>query len=83
MLGLLALEGDDEAVIDKACTDLGVDVAAYVRRRQIFLTRKQVRGLAADGFTIGGHDLTHRALQRMDDQGIEARSSVRARPVAT
>ena len=70
-LGLLALHQDDEPLIDKACFDLGVDVAAYVGRRPLFLTRDQVRQLAADGFTIGGHNLTHRPLQRMDSQGIE------------
>jgi peptidoglycan/xylan/chitin deacetylase (PgdA/CDA1 family) len=71
MLGLLALGTDDEALIEKACADYGVDVAEYSRRRPLFMTRDQVRRLADDGFTIGGHDLAHRALQRMNTEGIE------------
>jgi peptidoglycan/xylan/chitin deacetylase (PgdA/CDA1 family) len=71
MLGLLGLEQADEPEIDRACAGLGIDVAAYSRRRPLYLTRERVRQLAADGFTIGGHGLAHRALQRMDPEGIE------------
>ncbi|MFL5577914.1 MAG: polysaccharide deacetylase family protein [Gemmatimonadaceae bacterium] len=56
---LLALGADREATIDAACAAFGVDADAFLRERRPYLTSDEVRALAADGFTIGGHGRTH------------------------
>lgn len=71
MLWLLAFEQDDEPAIDAACAALGVDPAAYSSRRRLYLTREQVRELAGDGFTIGGHGRAHLSLKGMDPVRLE------------
>jgi peptidoglycan/xylan/chitin deacetylase (PgdA/CDA1 family) len=48
--------------IDRLCERLGVDVDGFLATRRPYLTREQVRELAADGFTIGGHTTGHRHL---------------------
>ena len=71
VLWLLGLEQDSEAEVDHACDLFGVDPADYFRQRPLYLTSDQVRRLAADGFTVGGHGLSHLKLQRMDRDQIE------------
>jgi peptidoglycan/xylan/chitin deacetylase (PgdA/CDA1 family) len=50
---------DREGAIDAACAALGVDPAAFLRDDRPYLTSDEVRVLAADGFTIGGHGRAH------------------------
>ncbi|MFO0893148.1 MAG: polysaccharide deacetylase family protein [Isosphaeraceae bacterium] len=71
ILGLLAFDQTEEAEIERACEGLGVDIDAYARGRRLYLTCEQIRQLAADGFTIGGHGLAHRPLQQMHPTEIE------------
>lgn len=68
---LLGFEQNDETEIAAACAALDVDPAAYNRRRRLYLSRDQIRQLAAEGFTIGGHGLAHLPLQRMDSGRLE------------
>jgi peptidoglycan/xylan/chitin deacetylase (PgdA/CDA1 family) len=56
------LEEHEEATLDEVCEIAGVDVAGYLREVRPYLTADEVRILAGDGFTIGGHGLRHVAL---------------------
>lgn len=55
----------DDALLDDFCARAGVDLAAYLAERRPFMTADQVRQLAADGFTIGGHTLAHPYLHAL------------------
>jgi peptidoglycan/xylan/chitin deacetylase (PgdA/CDA1 family) len=70
-LYLLGLDRQDERLIREACGLLNVDTDAYLQARKPYMTSEQVRQLAADGFTIGGHGLSHRRLQSLSDDEIE------------
>jgi peptidoglycan/xylan/chitin deacetylase (PgdA/CDA1 family) len=68
---LLGFENGEDAELEQACALLGIDPRAYSSRRPIFMTSGQVRQLAADGFTIGAHGLTHRCLEGRSPAEIE------------
>ncbi|HLL84057.1 MAG TPA: polysaccharide deacetylase family protein [Longimicrobium sp.] len=53
---------ESHPAIDRLCERLGVDVGGFLATRRPYMTREQVRELAADGFTIGGHTTGHRHL---------------------
>lgn len=55
----------DDGLLDDFCARAGVDLAAYLAERRPFMTAEQVRQLAADGFTIGGHTLAHPYLHAL------------------
>lgn len=61
-----ALGIDAENSIDEACEVLRVDTAHFLASCQPFMTLKQVKRLAADGFTIGAHSKSHPRLQLVD-----------------
>lgn len=48
-----------EALVDRLCARVGVDVAGFLAEQRPYMTRDQVRQLAAEGFTIGGHTRLH------------------------
>lgn len=56
------LDRAGERQLDEICARLGVQPERYLAERQPYMTREQVRGLAADGFTVGGHGSRHVAL---------------------
>ncbi len=58
----------DEPLIDRICTVLGIDTSAFLARVQPYLTEHQIRGLAADGFSIGAHGITHARLGACPDE---------------
>ena len=62
-------EGDRR--LTRLCELLAVDVATYATRTPIFMSRKQVAGLAADGFTVGAHGRKHRSLEHLSVQDLE------------
>ncbi len=55
---------------------LHIDPARYARERAPFLTRGQVRALSAEGFTIGGHGVSHVRLDLVGRE--EARREITA-----
>lgn len=63
--------GPADPALDRACEALGVDGEAYLRRRRPYLTTDEVRQLAAEGFTIGGHTRSHPALGELDAAEVE------------
>lgn len=56
------LDADGERVLDGFCVRVGLDITSYLQARRPYLTSEQVRSLAAEGFTIGGHALRHVAI---------------------
>ena len=70
-LWLLGFEEDGAEEIERACALFGVDPAAYARTRSLFMSSAQVRQLAAEGFTIGSHGLTHLPIHRVGRERME------------
>lgn len=64
---LHTLTARDEPRVDRIAALLGIDFDAYLREQRPYLTRRQVRRLAAEGFTIGAHTVTHTHLRRLPD----------------
>jgi peptidoglycan/xylan/chitin deacetylase (PgdA/CDA1 family) len=52
----------DEPLIDRACELLGVDWRRYLVEHRPYLTGDEIPSLAAAGFTIGAHGVTHARL---------------------
>ncbi len=59
---LRSLQQSGEHLIDEACVELGLDIDAYLRARQPFLTRAQIQEMRAEGFVFGGHTRSHHKL---------------------
>ena len=53
------LERVNESSIDQACGLLGMDIEVELKSAKPYLTSDQIRQLAAEGFIIGGHSLSH------------------------
>ena len=70
-LWLLGFEEDGAEEIERACALFGVDPAAYSRGRPLFMSSAQVQQLAAEGFTIGSHGLTHLPARRAGRERME------------
>jgi peptidoglycan/xylan/chitin deacetylase (PgdA/CDA1 family) len=49
----------DGNVLDRVCDVLDIDVPRFLRERRPYLTWDEVRGLQADGHTIGAHGRSH------------------------
>ncbi len=62
--------GDGE-ILARACRELGVDPDEYLSRRRPYLEEEEVRRLAADGFTIGGHSRLHTPLDGLGEAELE------------
>jgi peptidoglycan/xylan/chitin deacetylase (PgdA/CDA1 family) len=60
-----------DGVISDVCKYLGIDVSAYLKVNQPYLTSNQIRELQRDGFKIGAHGLTHRKLGFVPEADIE------------
>ena len=64
---LLGLGYADAARIDQACEALEISIPTFLRERQPYMTRAQIRQLHDEGFTIGAHTRDHPELHRLDD----------------
>lgn len=62
----------DEGYVDMTCKMLGIDVDAYMREKQVFMTRDQIQQLAEEGFTIGSHTCSHPKLAKVSREEMEA-----------
>lgn len=67
---LRGLDRADER-LQVACRVLQVDEAAFLRDAKPYITSDDARRLAADGFTLGAHTLTHRLLRPLDRAEVE------------
>jgi peptidoglycan/xylan/chitin deacetylase (PgdA/CDA1 family) len=70
ILYLLGLNREDEQAVDDACHRLGQPEKA-LGSRPLYLTSEQIRQLASAGFTIGGHSVSHRYLQKLSAEEME------------
>lgn len=61
----------DQAVVNLVVKMLGIDVDHYLKERQPYLTRQRVREMAAEGFTIGSHTLSHPKLAQVEGAEVE------------
>jgi peptidoglycan/xylan/chitin deacetylase (PgdA/CDA1 family) len=57
--GLLAVPWTQRELLVQAADALKVDVPSYLAERRPYLSSEEVRGLIADGFTLGAHGLEH------------------------
>jgi peptidoglycan/xylan/chitin deacetylase (PgdA/CDA1 family) len=58
----------DEGEVERLCQVAGLDVPAYLAQQQPYLSREQIRELAAQGFTIGAHSRRHIKLGRLSQE---------------
>lgn len=65
---LRGLDGADER-LQAAARVLRVDEQAFLRDAKPYMTSHAARRLAADGFTLGAHGLTHPVLRTLGDRG--------------
>jgi peptidoglycan/xylan/chitin deacetylase (PgdA/CDA1 family) len=61
-------------VINAIASALSIDLARYASAKKPFLTSDQTKQLAAEGFTIGGHGVTHTRLDLLPE--LEARREI-------
>jgi len=66
------LQASYEPVIDMTAKMLGVDVKDYLKERQPYMTRAQIKQLHADGFTIGAHTVRHAKLASLSPAEVES-----------
>jgi peptidoglycan/xylan/chitin deacetylase (PgdA/CDA1 family) len=68
---MLALSAADEPMIDQFCQWLSIDVEGELSRRRPYLTSGEIRQLHSDGFTVGGHSVSHRFLGDLTHDDVE------------
>jgi peptidoglycan/xylan/chitin deacetylase (PgdA/CDA1 family) len=71
LLALLSQFHDHELELDRFCELLEVDIAAYTRRRPIFMSTAELKTLAAEGFTVGSHASNHHSLETLSPERLE------------
>jgi peptidoglycan/xylan/chitin deacetylase (PgdA/CDA1 family) len=57
--GIRSLGHGQSRVLDDAAAAIDLDVAGFLAARRPYLTREELRTLAADGFAIGAHSRSH------------------------
>ena len=70
------------STIDRLCRELRMDVDGYLAFRHPYLTSDEIRRLAADGFTIGAHSVSHRRLGSLTEQEVEEEIAGSCRMIA-
>ena len=68
---LLNLGQEHEELIERFAEAARLDTGAHAREHRLYMSSEEIRGLAAEGFTVGAHGTRHRKLQRMNDQELE------------
>jgi len=61
----------DGELINQLCDVLEIDIAKYLRIQKPFMTKKEIRTLASDGFTIGAHSKSHSLFYKLSEKDIE------------
>jgi peptidoglycan/xylan/chitin deacetylase (PgdA/CDA1 family) len=67
-----SLIGNPKAAVSNLCNHLGVDVERYLHESRPYLTSEEIVQLSKDGFTIGAHARSHRRMNNLSDDEIEA-----------
>ena len=68
---ILQLGFSDERIIDRICRLLGVDIAGALRTLRPYMTAGEIQQLHSEGFTIGGHSVTHPPLWEVSQDVAE------------
>ena len=68
---MLQLKPEDESIIDRVCTLFSIDIGEELARRRPYMTSDEIRQLHFDGFTIGGHSVSHARLWELPADEIE------------
>jgi peptidoglycan/xylan/chitin deacetylase (PgdA/CDA1 family) len=68
---MLGLDHKHGPTIDRVCHLLGIDVDDILKTKQPYLTSDEIKQLHADGFTIGGHSVSHPRLQALPGEEVE------------
>ena len=68
IVSLLMLQPQDAEIVDKYCEHLGINQAEYLGQNPVYLTSEQIRQLAAEGFTVGAHGVSHIKLRLLSSQ---------------
>jgi peptidoglycan/xylan/chitin deacetylase (PgdA/CDA1 family) len=63
---LLSTSAKDDAALDDICGQLGININQWLTEHKPYVTSKEVKQFAAEGFTLGGHGLSHQAIQDLD-----------------
>ncbi len=71
ILWLLNLDQSHQELIDRFCDVLAVTPSRYLDEHSPYLTRSQIRQIAAQGFTIGAHSTKHQNYERMSPAEVE------------
>ena len=51
---------------------LGLDFREYLKENPIYLTSSQIKEMALEGFTIGGHTMSHPKLVQVSEKDMKA-----------
>lgn len=68
---IMQLGHADQPAIDRTCALLEIDIAEFLSSQRPYMTSDEIRELHSDGFTIGGHSVTHPALWRTSKETTE------------
>ena len=65
-------------VLDEVAKVLGLDIPAYLKSEQPYMSTSLIRGLSADGFLIGAHSVDHPLFSSIsaEEQLLQVRDSV-------
>jgi peptidoglycan/xylan/chitin deacetylase (PgdA/CDA1 family) len=76
---LRSLGRDNTPLVDMAGKMLGLDFASFVQDRRVYLASDEIREMAAQGFTIGSHSISHPKMNALsaDEMEVEVLGSVR------
>jgi len=69
---LTAFRSPDDHTLGEVSRLLGIDSPSFLEREQPYLTTAQVQQMHAEGFTIGGHGVSHRKLGFIPENQIES-----------
>lgn len=68
---MLGLGHIDQPTIDRVCSLLDIDTDDVLKRQQPYVTKEEIQQLHSDGFTIGGHSVTHPPLRVLSAEEVE------------
>jgi len=69
---IMSFRSPGDRIITEVCRILEVDISSYLDESQPYLTTSQIKEMAADGFTIGAHGLSHRKLGFIPEVEMES-----------
>jgi hypothetical protein len=68
---MLGLDQKHSPTFDRVCRLLDIDIDYILKTKRPYLTGDEIEQLRTDGFTIGGHSVSHPRLHLLPDEEIE------------